>query len=191
MEDEEGARYEYRAWADAFPNLPRPSDAEPWGEETYLIPLGLAGGTSIKIRGDALEIKELALERDGLQLWRPAAKLRFPIPAPTLERELMVLLKIGQPLRHARYGVEELFEDVVDPRRNVVAVRLKKRRHLFEVEGCRAETAEVEVGQRRVMTTAAEHESPGQLLAAVRALGLERLENVPYPLELSRLRRAA
>lgn len=189
MEAEERARFEFRAWAPAFPDLPQP-EGDDWSSEIYLIPLGLLT-KSVKIRGDALEIKEMVSDRDGLQLWRPAARLTFPIPAATLERELMVLIKIGQPLHHERYGADELLEDVAGTRRNVVAVPIRKRRHLFEVEGCRAECTEVEHAGRRIMTVAAEHEQPARLLAAVRAMKLERFENLAYPSELSRLRRAA
>ncbi len=189
MEAEERARFEFRAWAPAFPDLPRP-DGDGWGHEIYLIPLGQLA-KSIKIRDGALEIKEMVQIRDGLQLWRPSARLTFPIPTATLERELMVLIKIGQPLRRERYGVDELLEDVAGSRRNVVAVPIRKRRHLFEVEGCRAECTEVEHAGHRIMTAAAEHEQPARLLAAVRAMKLERFENLAYPAELSRLRRAA
>ena len=179
-------RYEYRAWADAFPDLPRP-DAEPWAEETYLLALGLLS-RNIKLKDDALEIKELVADRGGLQLWRPSARLELPVPALTLERELMVLLQIGQPLRHERYGVAEIMDDIVGARRNVVAVPLRKRRHLYEVEGCRAEVAEIEVNGQRTMTTAAEHEEADRLMAAMKAMGLDRYANLSYPEALSRMR---
>lgn len=189
MGDEEGARFEFRAWAPAFPGLPQP-DQEPWTDEIYLIALGMLT-KSIKIRAEALEIKEMVHDRDGLQLWRPAARLPFPIPAATLERELMVLIKIGQPLRHERYGAYELLEDVGYARRNLVVVPIRKRRHLFDVEGCRAESTEVEVAGRRIMTAGAEHPQPAPLLRAVRAMELGAHENRAYPSELDRLHRAA
>jgi hypothetical protein len=189
MEDEEGPRYEFRAWAPSFPALPRP-EQEPWEDEIYLIPLGLLT-KSVKIRGKVLEIKEMVHDRDGLQLWRPAARLIFPIPAITLERELMVLIKIGQPLRRERYGPDELIEDVAEARRNVVAVPMRKRRHVFEVEACRAECTEVEVAGHRIMTAAAEHPEPSPLLRAVQAMKLDTYVNLAYPAELDRLRRVA
>lgn len=172
-------RYEYRAWAEAFPDLPQPDD-EPWVEETYLLPLGLVG-LGIKIRGDALEIKELLTDRDGFQLWSPAARLAFPIPALTLERELMVRLAIGEPLRRKRYGPQEIMTDIVQARRNVIAATLKKRRRLFEVASCRAETAAVEVEGQRMMTAAAEHEDMDQLRRAVAEMKLDRYPNLSYP----------
>lgn len=180
-------RYEHRAWAPEFPKLPQPQD-EPWTEEIYILPLGLLG-RNIKIRDGALEIKELVLERDGLQLWRPTARLEFPIPALTLERELMVLLQIGQPLRRERYGAEEIMTDIVEARRNVVAVPLRKQRRRFETAaGALAETVRVEAGGQTVMTAAAEHEEPERVLAAIEELGLDRFPNLDYPATLDRLR---
>jgi hypothetical protein len=179
-------RYEYRAWGEDFPGLPRP-DQEPWGEETYLVPFGLLS-RSIKIRGGALEIKELLADHDGVQLWAPAARLKFPIPALTLERELMSILQAGQPLRRDAYGPEELIEELTGGgRHTVTAVPLRKRRHVFDAHGCRAETAEIEVAGRRLMTAAVEHEDPERLLRAVAEQGLGKLANISYPQVLSRL----
>lgn len=183
---EPAPRFERRAWASAFPGLPQPGE-EPWTEDIYLVALGLTN-RDIKIRGGALEIKELVLEAHGLQLWRPAARLEFPIPALTLERELMVLLQIGEPLRRPRYGPEEIMEDIVRRRRNVAAVPVRKRRRLFEVKGCRAETALVELAGQRAMTAAAEHEEADRLLEAVAEMGLDRYLNLSYPQVLDRLR---
>jgi hypothetical protein len=177
-------RYEYRAWA-PFPELPQP-EGEEWSEETYLIPLGL-WSADIKIRGDALEIKDLLADRGGLQLWHPGARLAFPIPALTLERELMTRIKIGQPLRRELYGPREIIEDIVEARRNVVAVPLRKRRRLFEFAGCRAETAEVELAGQRLTTAAAEHERPEPVADAAHRMGLDRFPNAAYVAALARL----
>lgn len=173
--------YEWRAWASSFPDLPEPD--EDWSEESYLLVQGLHS-LNVKIRDGMLEIKELLAERDGLQLWSPAAELRFPIPAATLERELMVRLQIGQPLRHERYGERELFEDVTLARRNVLAMPVRKRRHLYVVHGCRAESGEVEVAGRRFRTAAAEHQEPEQLRRAILHMGLDRHPNLGYPAAL-------
>ncbi len=177
--------YEWRAWADSFPDLPQPSD-ESWKEETYIIARGLYS-VDVKIRDDKLEIKELLADRDGLQLWSPAAELAFPIPALTLERELMVRLQIGQPLHREHYGPRELFEDIVLARQNLLAVPVRKCRHLFVVHGCRAENSEVEVAGQRCMTAAVEHKTPEELLAAVAHMGLDRYPNLAYPAALMRL----
>jgi len=177
--------FEFRAWADSFPGLPSLGD-KPFEEEIYLIPLGVAGH-SIKLRGGALEIKDLIQEQDGLQHWDPAIRLPFPIPAALVERELMVRLALGEALTREHYGAEELLHEIVEARRNIAAVRLKKRRHQFEAAGCRAETAEIEVAGQRMMSAAAEHEDPEALRRAIAELKLGGHANVDYPTMLGRL----
>jgi hypothetical protein len=187
--------WERRAWSASFPGLSPPGEAEGWAEEAYLLPLGL-GGRNIKISGDALEMKDLVVARPDMQLWHPAARLTFPVPSASLERELMVRLALGQPLTRERYTAGQLLDELVGPRHNVAVVRLKKRRRLFEAAGCRAEVAEVDVGDRRILTACAEHEDPARLrqAAAELGLGLDRYPNLDYPTALARLvvpRRAA
>jgi hypothetical protein len=194
MQPSSPPRFEFRAWsAEPFPGLAPPSDE--FAEEVYLIPLGLAG-RDIKVRDGALEIKEMLLERDGLQLWDPAVRLEFPVPAFSIERELMTRLMLNQPLARPRYGREELLGEIVAARhRNVAVVPVRKRRRLMEAAGCRAEAGEVEVaGGRRVFTAAAEHEDPARLRRALSELGLQGRPNLDYPAALARalpLRRVA
>ena len=185
--------WERRAWAASFPGLGPPGEAEEWAEEAYLLPLGL-GGRDIKIRGQALEIKDLVAQRADMQLWRDAARLPFPIPSAAVERELILRLALGQPLSRERYTAEQILGELVGPRHNVAVVRLRRRRRLFESAGCRAEVAEVEVGGRRTLTACAEHEDPDRLRQAAAELGLDRHPNLDYPTALARLvvpRRAA
>lgn len=179
-------RYEYRAWSESFPALPQP-EGEGWQEETYLVAPGRVD-LNVKIRGSALEIKELVSQESGLHLWRPSAALEFPIPALTLERELLDLLQLGLRLHHEHYGRDELLADIVEQRGNVFAIPLRKRRRLYEIQGCRAETAEVELDGRKVMTAAAEHEDATRLMAAMDEMGLDRYANLAYPAALLQLR---
>jgi hypothetical protein len=194
MQSSQPPRYEFRAWsAEPFPGLAPPSGE--FAEEVYLVPLGLAG-RDIKLRGDALEIKELLLERDGLQLWDPAVRLEFPVPASSLERELVTRLMLNQPLARPRYGRRELLDELVAARhRNIAVVPVGKRRRLLEAAGCRAEAGEVQLdGGRRAFTAAAEHEDPARLRRALAELGLEGRANLDYPAMLARalpLRRSA
>ena len=178
-------RFEYRAWAEAFPDLPRP-ESEPFTDEVYLIPLGL-GGRDIKIRGGALEMKDLVLEQDGLPLWDPAVRLEFPIPTRLVERELLERLALNQVLQRQRYTQEELLEELAEARRNIAVVPVQKRRRLLEIAGCRAESGEVLVAGRRLLTAAAEHETPDTLRRAVGEMKLARYPNLDYPAALTRL----
>lgn len=174
--------YEYRAWDTAFHDLPRPEGT--FEEEIYLLPLGLSG-RNLKLRGQALEIKDLLQEVDGLQLWLPAARLEFPIPAHLVERELLLRLALNQVLTRERYTREELLAEVVGARENVLSVPLRKRRHLYEVEGCRAEVCEIEFGERRILSACAEHEDPATLRRAIGRMLLDRYPNIDVPTALA------
>lgn len=190
------AAWERRAWGPSFPGLGPPGDAEPWGVETYLLPLGLAG-RNIKITGDdgsggggaaaALEMKDLVVRRGDLQLWQPAARLPFPIAARLVERELIVRLALGQPLHRERFTVEELLADIALARGNVAVVRLRKRRRLFEAAGCRAEVGEVEIGGDRILTACVEHPESDRAARAAAELGIDQYPNLDYPAALARL----
>lgn len=185
--------WERRAWAASFPGLGPPGEAEEWAEEAYLLPIGL-GGRNIKVRGDALEIKDLLAQRADAQLWRNAARLPFPIPSATVERELILRLALNQPLTRERYTQDQLLGELLGGRHNVAIVRLRKRRRIFESAGCRAEVGEVELDGRRILTACAEHEDPDRLRQAAAELGIDRYPNLDYPTALTRLvvpRRAA
>lgn len=184
----ERARYEFRAWGEAFPNLPQPTGC-PADEAVYLLPAG-CGCRNIKLRDGALEIKELVSDAGGLQLWQPVACLEFPIPTTVLLRELLFLLRLGIVLRRASYRQEELLAELAEePRRELAVVRLRKRRRLHEVAGCRAETTELVLADgRRIMSAAVEHAEPLPLLRAVAAMGLACRPNLAYPAALACLR---
>lgn len=173
-------RYECRAWAPWFQHLPDPR-GEPSRAETYLMPLGRVS-LNIKLRGDALEIKELKLEDGDLQLWAQAARLPLPVPALTLERELMTLLQIGQPLEREIYDEAAIMADIVHARRNLAALTVHKRRRLFTALGCRAETVQVVLPDgSELMSAAVEDAEAAEVRAAVRFMSLDGLPNRSYP----------
>lgn len=182
---EDTARYEYRAWADAFPDLPQP-EGEAWDEETYFIlPRRLT--VNVKARSGAVEVKQLAEERDGLQLWRPAARIELPAHGRDLGHALRPWLDVDLPQAGEPLDLGALERALAAAVPDLLSVGLRKRRHFFEAAGARAECTEVRIGERQVMTAAAEHEDPTILRRAVRELGLGALPNLAYPAALLRL----
>ena len=166
-------RFERRAWAEAFPDLPDPS-AEPASLEIYLLRPGRPD-FNLKLRNGALEMKELVLEQDGLQQWRPTAKLGFPLPACEL-RELDI-----DPVETTNaYADFECLRSCLE-RAGLVILALTKRRRLFEREGCRAETTLVESGRHRSLTAAVEDVDPDRVGRAATEMGLGRFPNIAYP----------
>ena len=125
-------------------------------------------------------MKDLVLEQDGLPLWDPAVRLEFPIPTRLVERELLERLALNQVLQRQRYTQEELLEELAEARRNIAVVPVQKRRRLLEIAGCRAESGEVLVAGRRLLTAAAEHETPDALRRAVGEMKLARYPNLDY-----------
>lgn len=176
-------RYEFRVWNEAFPQLPQP-DAEPWSEETYLIAASRPD-TNVKLRGDAVEIKELVKRHHALELWRPGPRLDFPITGSTLARELLPRLALDATGAEDCPAPADLLQ-LAGASGAVLVVALRKRRRLLEVLEARAEVTEVEVGERRSRTAAVEHEQPEVVEHAARALGLDAFANLSYPAALAR-----
>jgi hypothetical protein len=166
-------RFERRAWAPAFPELPDPA-AEQGAEEIYLLRPGRAD-FNLKLRDGRLELKELVALHDGLQQWRPTAKLEFPLPSAELGK-----LDIEPPAAPVDYPSFEALRPVLE-RAGLVVLPLCKRRRLFERAGCRAETALVEAAGRRLATAAVEDVDPERVRRAAVEMGLDRLPNRAYP----------
>jgi hypothetical protein len=179
----EAARYEHRAWAEAFPDLPQPA-ADAWDAETYFIRRDRLD-VNVKARSGAVEIKELVEVKDGLQLWRPAGRLDLPASGRDLTRVLKPWFGVELPLAAERLDLAALERALAAVVPDLLAVQLRKRRHLFEAAGVRAECTEVRIADRRVMTAAAEHEDPAVLRRAVDGLGLGRFANLAYPAALT------
>ena len=180
------ARFEYRIWGAAFPELPAP-DLVPASAEVYLLPAEF-DGVNTKIRGGALEIKRLLGLRAGLQHWLPALRCLLPLPATVIEGELCPALGVAPPpLARASYGLERLLEEVVSAWPRVRAVRLVKRRRQFVVAGARAERTRVELGAVTVESVAIEAEAFEAARRAVTELGLTRAPNLDYVAALRRL----
>ncbi len=105
------ARFEYRIWGRAFPELPSP-DQQPQSREVYLVPAEV-DGSNIKLRREALEIKRLLGVRAGLQHWLPALRCVLPLPAAVLEEHLCPELgSAPPPLRRASYDLRQFLAEV-------------------------------------------------------------------------------
>ena len=178
-------RFEYRIWGAAFPELPAP-DQVPASPEVYLLRAGV-DDVNAKFRAGALEIKRLLGLRAGLQRWLPALRCPLPLPAAVIEGELCPALGVAAPpLTRARYDLERFLSEVASAWTGVQAVRLVKRRRVFEVAGARAERTRVELGTVTIESVAVEAEIFEAALAAVGELGLARAPNLDYIAALRR-----
>ncbi len=145
-------------------------------DELYL--LSAASDESVKVRAELLDLKLLEEQSgDGLELWIPTLKARFPIAAADLHQ---VLAALGAPVPLAResYTLPELVDEVVAPAPGLLAVQVHKQRRHYELDGCRAESTEVTTAAGTARTIAIESEDPKLVLATRRRLGLDGRPNV-------------
>ena len=180
------ARFEYRIWGHAFPELPSP-DQEPESREVYLVPAG-GGGSNVKFRREALEIKRLLGVRAGLQHWLPALRCALPLPAAVIEEHLCPELGLAPPpFRRASYDLGQFLAEVASALPGVRVVWLVKRRRPFEIAGSRAERTRVTIAEVTLESAAIEAERFGWAARATDELKLRRAPNIDYVTAIRRI----
>jgi hypothetical protein len=180
------ARFEYRIWGRAFPELPSP-DQEPASREVYLIPPGV-DGSNVKFRRKALEIKRLLGVRAGLQHWLPALRCALPLPTAVIEEDLCPELDVAPPpLQRTSYDLGQFLAEVASALPGVRVVWLVKRRRPFEIAGSRAERTRVTIADVTLESAAIEAERFGWAARATDELKLRRAPNIDYVTAIRRI----
>ena len=184
-------RWEWRTFGDRFGAAEAHLAALEAGkaqqsDELYL--LSSACDANVKVRDGLMDVKRLErTDAQGLEQWRPVMKGTFPLPAAEVEQVFAALGVAPPPLARAAYALEQVLVELLEPEPGLRAVGVHKKRTRYTIGGCIAELTEVVVDGKAVRTVAVESEDPARVLAAVRALGLEGIENVSYPRGLKRL----
>ena len=114
-------------------------------------------------------------------------KLGFPLAAAAVSRVIEALGVAPSPLTREGYTLDQLRAELVAPSGAVRAVPVHKRRVRYTLGGCKAETADLDVGGRDGRTIAIESEDPSAVIAAVRGVGLGASVNTSYPRGLAAL----
>jgi len=154
-------------------------------DELYLLS---AEGANVKIRAGLVDIKLLReVDADGLERWEPVMKLGFPLPAAAVSRVFEALGVAPSPLARDGYTLDQLRAELVAPSGVVRAVTVHKRRVRYTLGGCKAETADLDVGGQDARTIAIESEDASAVIAAVRGVGLAASVNTSYPRGLAAL----
>ena len=154
-------------------------------DELYLLS---AEGANVKIRAGLVDIKLLReVDADGLERWEPVMKLGFPLPAAAVSRVFEALGVAPSPLARDGYTLDQLRAELVAPSGVVRAVTVHKRRVRYTLGGCKAETADLDVGGKDARTIAIESEDASAVIAAVRGVGLGASVNTSYPRGLAAL----
>ena len=134
-----------------------------------------------KVRDDLMDIKTLkAVNEDRLEQWNPILKATFPLGPDVLPG---VFAALGVPLpalpRDA-YSLQQYLDELIRPRPELRVVQVVKERHGFTIDGCIVEIAEVVFDGMPFRTVAVEQEDPLRVIGTVRALKLDRYENINY-----------
>jgi hypothetical protein len=183
-------RWEWRCFAPSLATIAQavaiPSDAASQeSDEIYL--LGPRGTENAKIRDGALDIKRLRqIDADGLELWEPVFKARFPLSRSDLAAASAVWPLPLETQPRETYMIEQFFEEVISLRADSHIVRVHKSRRAFTFAGCIAELVRLVVESRTLESFSLEHEDPTRVLAALRTLGLDSHANTNYSLGLKR-----
>ncbi len=179
-------RFEFRTWARTFgmveTRMRRLSQCQGIREsdEVYIVSAG-NDENNTKIRDAKMDIKEFVQERDGLEQWRPRMKGEFPMAAEALAAEVFPAFGFAMPaLDREEYTLDQYLDEIIRPHRDLVAVRVFKRRFAFAVNDCITEHAEVWINGAGLETVAVESTDVPAILEAKRTLGLDDYENVNY-----------
>jgi hypothetical protein len=183
-------RWEWRCFAPSLATIAQavaiPSDAvSRESDEIYV--LDLSGRENAKIRDGVLDIKRLRqIDADGLELWEPVFKARFPLSRSDLAAVSAVWpLPLETPPRET-YTIEQFIEEVISLRADLHVVRVNKSRRTFEFAGCITELVRLVVESRTLESFSLEHEDPKRILAALLTLGFDSHANTNYSLGLRR-----
>jgi exopolyphosphatase / guanosine-5'-triphosphate,3'-diphosphate pyrophosphatase len=147
--------------------------------EVYI--LSSQSRNNTKVRDDLMDIKTLkAVNGDRLEQWNPILKAAFPLGADVLPG---VFAALGVPLpvlKRDCYSLQQYLDDLISPRPELRVVNVVKERHGFMIDGCIVEIAEVAFDGVPFHTVAVEQEDPRLVIDTVRALKLDRHENINY-----------
>lgn len=188
-------RFEYRAFAPAFPDIEPVLRAQTQGaepverQETYFVAPS-APDLNVKIRDDRLSVKRRLETVRGLERWQPVREEPFPLSRAYVRDELLPGLRVGLDgltLDRVDYTASELARLLSRPYLDVIAAGVFKRRSSCRAEGCDAEIVELLVTGQAIRSIAVESEDPENAAYAVSQLGLERYRNTSYPRAIERI----
>jgi exopolyphosphatase/guanosine-5'-triphosphate,3'-diphosphate pyrophosphatase len=149
-------------------------------EEIYLV--STASDANVKIRHDLVDIKLLQrVDANGLEQWRPVLKEPFPLNESALAQVGKALGLPAALTATAGKSLEDLLAALAPAGGPVHVVNVQKTRKRYDVQGCVAELTDVVADGKKIRTVAIEDADPGKVVAAVRAMELDRYPNTSYP----------
>jgi exopolyphosphatase / guanosine-5'-triphosphate,3'-diphosphate pyrophosphatase len=183
-------RWEWRAFGRSFGAaedalVPITPERTEEGDEIYVVS-GLSA--NVKVRDDLIDVKVLReVNADSLERWEPVMKQGFPLATNDVSEVLEALDVPAPELTRAAHTLDGFLNELIRPNDLARVVNVHKRRNRFTVGGCMAELADVVAEGRPTRTIAIESEDAAAVIAAVRAIGLNRYVNTSYPRGLAAL----
>jgi exopolyphosphatase/guanosine-5'-triphosphate,3'-diphosphate pyrophosphatase len=145
-------------------------------------------GDNVKVRDEIMDIKALReVNAEGLELWAPIMKARFPLSATDVARVIDALRIPVHGTFRENYSLKALIEAFSHPQSHVRVVKVHKRRVRYAIEGCVAELSDITANGLPIRTIAVESEDAAAIMRAVEALGLTGYTNTNYPRALADL----
>ena len=183
-------RWEWRTFSASLAALERAigpmADVAPRNSSEIYI-LSLHGPQNAKLRGGLIDIKRLQqVDDDGLELWEPVFKAKFPLGRCDIAVAFSELHLPLPALSRDSYTIEEFFNSLIAAQPALRVARVDKSRRGFDFQGCIAEFVRLSVESRSLQSFSLEHQDRSLILAALEKLGLDSHANTSYPLGLKR-----
>lgn len=183
------ARWEWRSVGYRSPVLPSrlgqaPGSPTTRSSETYLV--SASSPHNVKIRDGLIEVKRLRrVSGDGLEQWSPTVRGHFPLSSADWH-EVLDALGLADAGAGPALGLEELL-GALPAGAPVRRVDVVKRRSRLVLAGCPGEWVRLDIGGRRVVSLAFEHERVDTVREALAELHLDPHDNLSYPAAIKRL----
>lgn len=155
--------------------------------EIYIMSAGNSENNT-KIRDDLMDIKVFVKSEKGLEQWNPRMKGSFPMKASEIAEKVFPAFGVETPeFKREEYNLAQFINEVIRPHKDLVPVRVVKRRFGFMVNECITEYAELLINGAAIQTVAVESTDVEAILQAKEMLGLNDYENVNYLRAIKRI----
>jgi exopolyphosphatase/guanosine-5'-triphosphate,3'-diphosphate pyrophosphatase len=184
-------RWEWRAFGQDFGEAEKrfaalAAEKVQKSEEIYLVAAG--SDSNVKVRDQLLDIKiREHVDANGLEQWRPVMKSPFPLSATAISGVKSALGLPDVATDRVSLSLEQLLEWLALPSGQIRIINVSKTRARYRVEGCVSELTDIVANGKKVRTVAIEDADAAKVIAAVRAMGLDRFPNTSYPSGLKQL----
>lgn len=186
-------RFEFRTFAQSFgiveTKMRKLSALDKIREssEIYIMSAGNSENNT-KIRDDLMDIKVFVKSEKGLEQWNPRMKGSFPMKASEIAEKVFPAFGVETPeFKREEYNLAQFINEVIRPHKDLVPVRVVKRRFGFMVNECITEYAELLINGAAIQTVAVESTDVEAILKAKEMLGLNDYENVNYLRAIKRI----